>query len=243
MITIRSNSYNVDVAKIFGVCSSVFLSYVNTEKARQDRAKTTNGNDTVAISRADIYDNTGLEDSKQVDVEVALGECGVLTVKPLKNVPNKNYYILNMEQLEKILTATKPEEVIQCESAKQFIKKPRVEPMSKRQTLIMNLKKRLSVEDEVIKQYMCDWIDSVYANPKGFLSPSAVSIAEQELSAYSNSQDTKIDVLKIAIKGGLRDLTWAMNQYEKNKSKNEDSNFVSYSDIASDGSDTVEEAF
>ena len=53
-------------------------------------------NNTVSISRAEIYARTGLNDDAQKDVELALQECGVISVKPLQNVPNKNYYIFTI---------------------------------------------------------------------------------------------------------------------------------------------------
>lgn len=244
MIYLNSASYNVYVAKIFGVCSAAFLTCINDEFLRQKRANTLNANNTVAITRAEIYERTGLEDTKQVEVEEALTSCGVISTKPLKNVPNKNYYILNNEQLDKIVNAVKPEDVIIESKAKQFIKAPRVEPMSKRQTHIASLKKRLKHDDQIVLQYLCDWIDAVYTNPKGFLSPSGVDIALQELKAYAkDNQEKQIEILKIAIKGGLRDITWAIQNYEKQNNINTSNNFVSYNDIKSNGQNIVDEAF
>ncbi len=243
MTYLNSNSYNVDIAKVFGVCSAIFLTCIEEERAFQIRHKLINDNDTLAISRQEIYERTALEDEKQIDVELALSECGVISVKPLKNVPNKNYYILYENQLDKIMKSSNPEDVIKNSSAKQFIKKPRVEPMSKRQTHINSLKRVVNCDDQVIKQYLCDWIDAVYTNPKGFLSPSSVNIAQQELEQYAKgSQAVKIDLLKIAIKGGLRDLTWAIETYEKEHKFNS-SNFASYNDIKSNGSNIVNEVF
>lgn len=231
MIYLQNNSYNLDIAKVFGVCTSVFLSCINLEYAQQIRNKQLNANNTMALSRAEIYARTALDDDKQKEVEIALQECGVLTTKPLQNVPNKNYYILNEEQLVKIMQAENPSEIIGEEKAKQFIKPNRVEPMSKRKTHIVSLKKKINVEDPVIQEYFINWIDAVYDNPKGFLSPSGVVIAQQELLAYSMDQAIQIDILKIAIKGGMRDMTWAIEQYEKQAGSR---NFTSYNDIKAD---------
>lgn len=239
MIYLQTNSYNLEIAKVFGVCTSVFLTCISLEYDRLTRAKQLNANN-MSMSRAEIYARTALDDAKQLEIEIALTECGVLVTKPVQNVPNKNYYILDMEQLKKIMEAEDPAEIIGSAKAKQFIKPNRVEPVSKRKTHIIALKKKINVEDPVIQNYFVEWIDAVYTNPKGFLSPSGVVIAQQELLAYSSEQSIQIAVLKIAIKGGLRDITWAIEQYEKQAGSR---NFTSYNDIKSDKDDASDESF
>lgn len=230
MMYLQTNSYNLEVAKVFGVCTAVFLSCIDNEYQLQERNRSISDDNTISLSRAEIYARTALDDEKQIDVELALQECGVLIVKPLKNIPNKNYYNLNTEQLTKILTAENPSEVLGDEKAKQFTQQKRVEPLSKRKNRIIQLKKKISVSDPIIQQYMCDWIDAVYTNPKGFISPTGVSIAQEELLAYTkNDQEKQIAILKIAIKGGLRDITWAIEQYEK-QSGIGTRNFMDYND-------------
>lgn len=184
-----------------------------------------------------------MSDEDQKKAEDSLATCGILTIKPLRNIPNKNYYIINDEQIKKICESKKPDEAISLAEIAKVIRKPRVEPMSKRQTHINSLKRAIKADDPVIQQYLCEWVDAVYTNPKGFLSPSSVNIAQQELEQYSKgSQAIKIALLKIAIKGGLRDITWAINTYEKEHCVNS-SNFAIYNDIKSDGSNVVNEVF
>ena len=240
MIYLQTNSYNLDIAKVFGVCTAVFLTCLNLEYDQQTRNKQLNANNTMALSRAEIYARTALDDEKQKEIELALQECGVLITKPLQNVPNKNYYILNEEQLIKIMQAEDPSKVIGEEKASQFIKAKRVEPISKRKTHIESLKKKINLQDPVLQQYFVDWIDAVYTNPKGFLSPSGVVIAQQELLAYSTEQEKQIAIIKIAIKGGLRDMTWAIEQYEKQSGVGS-RNFAKYDDIKIDASDLSDE--
>lgn len=242
MIYLQTNSYNLDVAKVFGVNSSIFLSCLDSELQQQVRNKQLNANNTFALSRAEIYARTAIDDEKQKEIELALQECGVLTTKPLQNVPNKNYYILDMSQLSKIMESDNPEEVIGTAKAKQFIKGKRIEPISKRQTHIVQLKKKIKVEDPVIQEYLTNWIDAVYSNPKGFLSPSGVVIAQQELTAYTDDQAKQIAILKEAIKGGLRDITWAIQKYEENSGVGS-RNFANYNDIKADEKPSTTETF
>ena len=232
MICLHNYSYNVEIAKIFGVKTSIFLTCINYAYSCQLNRHSLNANDTISLSRGEIYEVTGLSDDEQVDVELTLTECGVLSVKSFQNIPNKNYYILNETKLNDILNSDNPVDVIKSSSASQFIRGKRVEPVSKRQTYIASLKKKINVEDPVLQDYFVQWIDAVYSNPKGFLSPSGVVIAQQELMEYCrDNQDTQIKVLKEAIKGGLRDLTWAIQNYEKNNHI-DSRNFANYSDAS-----------
>ena len=233
MSYLQVGSYSIAVAKILGVSESIFLTCIENEFNYQKRLKALNANDTVSITRAEIYERTGLDDNAQISAEIALVKCGIISVKPLQNVPNKNYYILYIEQLENIITAPDPFSVISSADVKQFIKSPRVEPMSKRQTKIAELKRCIRTNDPVLQDYLCKWIDSVYANPKGFLSPKGLDIVQNELLTYSKgNQEVQIDVLKIAIKNGLRDLTWAIERYEKQNNIVKGSmNFAVYNDV------------
>lgn len=243
MIYFQNNSYNLDVAKLFGVMPAILLTCLDMEYQRAFRNNQLNANNTLAMSRAEIYARTGLDDEAQLNAETSLIECGVITSKPVQNVPNKNYYILNEEQLNKILVADNPEEILGYEKAHQFITAKRVEPMSKRQTTINALKKKIRLEDPVLQTYFIDWIDAVYTNPKGFLSNKAVEFAQQELLAYcGDNQEKQLAIMKIAIKGGLRDITWAIEQYEKKQGTSQ-RNFASYDDIKAQDIDTDGEVF
>lgn len=246
MIYLQTNSYNLEIAKVFGVLTAVFLKCIDDEILFQERNKLISEDKTISLSRAEIYARTALDDDKQIDIEFALQECGVLIVKPLKNVPNKNYYIFNQEQLIKIMVAEDPSEVLGTEKAKQFTKGARIEPLSKRQNRIIGLKKKITIEDPVVKQYLVDWIDAVYSRQKGgFLSPTGVTIAQEELIAYAkDNQEKQIAILKIAIKGCLRDLTWAIEQYEKQNPVGT-RNFMEYNDknVASINDVNEEETF
>ena len=231
MIYLQTSTYNLDIAKVLGVMSSIFLTCLDINYSNALHKNTLNANNTFSLSRADIYEQTGLSDDDQIEVENHLQECGVIQVKPLQNIPNKNYYILNDEQLKKIMEAQNPDDVISSASKQSLFRSRRTEPASKRQTRIKQLKNKISVEDPVLQDYFVQWIDAVYSNPKGFLSPSGVVFAQQELLEYAKDNQAKqIAILKIAIKGGLRDMTWAIQRYEE-QNGGSSRNFANYNDI------------
>lgn len=243
MIHLQNASYNLDLAKIFGVNSSIFLNCLDIEFHFLERNNKLDESNTILLSRAEIYERTALDDTQQTDVEITLQQCGVLLVKTVQNNSNKNYYILNYNQLEKVLESSDPKLVLPIDVANQFIKGKRKTPLSKRQAHINSLKKQINVEDPLIQQYLCDWIDAVYVNPKGFLSESGVTLSQEELMEYSKgNQDVQIAILKEAIKGGLRKIEWAIERYEKNHDINS-RNFTSYETIKADKYNLSDEEF
>lgn len=231
MKTLQVNSYNLDVAKVFGVRTSVFLTCIDYEQKYQERNKMLGTTQTMSISRAEIYARTGLDDEEQKEIELALNECGVLASKPLQNIPNKNYYILNYEHFNKIMESENPLDVIESSSASQFVKKARVEPVSKRQARIIDLKKKVKIKDPIIQQYFCDWIDAIYTSQRGFLSPKGIEIAQEELLAYApDNVDKQVKIMRTAVKLGISDMTRIIQRYEKDYGVGTD-NFTQYNDM------------
>lgn len=227
-------SYDVNTAKVFGVNSAVFLSYLILAE--------TFG--TLDLERDKILFVTGMEEDKQKEVESLLLDCGVISMKEFRGNENKNHYALNRERLEKILSAKTPSQMI-FESDRieyQPKQKQNIIRVTKEQKHIDSLKLAIKVDDPLLQSRFCDWIDSVYESNNGFLTIASLKIAEQELLAYSPNNDTRLAIMRIAIKNGYRDLTWAIKAYESSAGKS-DLTFVKYDDIKSDGSKTVEEVF
>ena len=231
MICLQNGSYNVEIAKIFGVNPAIFLTCLDMEYYYQKRNNKLGDNNTMVLSRAEIYERTALDDAQQIDAEISLQECGIILVKAVQNSSTKNYYILNDEQLDKIISSDDPSEILSFEKVNQFIKGKRKEPLSRRQTHINSLKKKIKVEDPLIQQYFVDWIDAIYSNQKGFLSTSGVVCAQQELMEYSKgNQNIQIKVMQIAIENCLREMEWAIKRYEKENGI-DSRNFADYQDI------------
>ena len=106
--------------------------------------------------------------------------------------------------------------MIESENTKSVnpIKKS-VQRTTKREMTVKKLKGYIDVENPLLKQYLCDWIDAVYANPKGFLTKKSIEMALADLEAFSKDIDMQVEVLRIAIKNGMRDITWAIQRYRK----------------------------
>ena len=68
-----------------------------------------------------------------------------------------------------------------------------------------------------------------------------VDLAQKDLDKFSLDVDKKIEIMKIAIKSGYREIQWAIDKY--NSSNKVNNNFANYSDIKSTGEKVVDEVF
>ena len=169
MFSFNIYSYNTDIAKVFGVCSSIFLTFLSNENKK---SIILNNSDDLVISRTEIYEITALEASKQEEIEASLIECGVISVKAFKGNPNKHHYVFNVNRLETIMSSTNPlitlNNLEPVEYSPKTVKK--VHTPTKREKDIKSLKAMINEDNSLIQQYLCDWVDSVYQNPKGYIT-------------------------------------------------------------------------
>lgn len=240
MFSFNVYSYNTDVARVFGVCSAVFITFLAAEKAKQS----VNKSEDLVVTRAEIEAITALDFNKQVEIEQSLIDCGVLAIKPFRGNNTKHYYIIDFDRLQIIMTSANTVlDMFEPIEFKKGSRAPSKTGVTKLQKHKDSLKSKFSSYEPILQQHLCDWVDAVYDNPKGYITAPGLKISLSELDKYTNSVDEAIEILKIAIKGGLRDLSWAVNKYEESRKQVDLNNFSSYNSIKSDGQDTVDEAF
>lgn len=229
LLSLENNiSYNIQIARVFGLYSAVFISFLITEQTKSITANTLQNNKYFMLSRKEIEDKTTLDDNKQNEIEENLIACNVLERFPVTNSSLKSYYYLNEQLLLNILSTSNADqinEVLKKSSIKKKelmqIEKP--ERISKRQIVIQALKNNVKEKDNELRQLFIDWIDAIYSG-SGYLSKQGLQITEDELSKYCSDKKIKIEVLKIAIKNSYKDITFAINNFEKNKKFNTRSN-------------------
>ena len=86
----------------------------------------------------------------------------------------------------------------------------------KRQSIFDNLKRSLDCSNDELKVALCNWIDGVAANPRGFLTKAAVNIFREKVDAFAqHNLDVALGVIQIATVHGYADATWAINEYKR----------------------------
>lgn len=225
------NSYNVDIAKLIGPLSAIYVSFIDKLLIRNEK---------LLLSRNQIFDYTGIDFDKQDEIENNLTYCGILDIKNVRGSSEKKNYILNYDRLEIILNdPTKINEVYKLSTVKSKPKE-KVSKETKKEQMLKRLKNAVKIDDEVLKQHIFDWIDSVIEKGN-YLTTQSVKINIEELNKFTSSQSIAIQVLNIATKNCWRDLSWAMNKVTPElDNKN---NFADYNNIVSNGERVVYEAF
>lgn len=205
-----SHSYNIELAKKYGVKASILLSYVFSVRTA------TLSDKEVLLNREQIRNATGLSASEQKEAEDILYQNHILTLKQFTGKADGNYYIINPLQIverddsQNISNMFLPKAMEVAEQESHVSKED-----LKRESIKRNLKNSIQISDESLRQYVYMWIDTIYEKPNGFLSKTAVELAMQDLSNFSTDVSTRVEILKIAIKLGYKDIKWAINSYQR----------------------------
>lgn len=238
----RINSYFVDIAKKIGILPSILLTYIDSIK-REDDGR-------IIQSREDIFNNIGMSSKEQEDSEICLSSFGIMESVKFKGNPQKLYYSINEKQLQNILDSEDVSEVCGDDIFMQLCPTPPKKEANKRDKSISSLKETAvrycsGKCSDVLSQYLCDWVDSVYANPKGFLTSQSIKCNIDDLFSFTDSEDIRIEIIRIAIKNGHRDIKWSIDSYEKDKSKKhiDMDIFGSYDSLRAKEEDSSSEVF
>ena len=209
-------SYSIELSKKIGVIPSIMVSVID--------GFINDTSESVILSRKFIFDRTGIPIEAQKMVEDKLSTIGVISVKKVKNSSDKNYYCINYDCFDSLLFKQISEEPV--ETIKKDRKK--MERATKKETTLKKLKGCVEIEDDVVKQYVFDWIDSVIESGNYLTQPS-VKINIKQLTSACKTKEEMINVLLMATKNSWRDLGWAIDKL--NISVDSDRNFANYSDI------------
>ena len=235
MTSLQCNAYNVDIAKKFGVLSAVLLSAIDRATENAKASKKYDDEKGVIICDNSIYSITGLCDNEKKTAISELTSCGALEIIPVEGHKDKYYYKIMPDRV-----CNNPFNDLFAMPTETKKKKG----ITKTQAHINMLKGKIFTDSPLLQQAYCDWIDSVYEMKKGVISAQSVTIQQDELYKYaSGNVDKMVDILKIATVNGYRNIEWAINRYAEANGKNTSYAFANYSDIKSDGRNSVDEVF
>jgi hypothetical protein len=100
------------------------------------------------------------------------------------------------------------------------VKKPKGTKESQRQSYINILKDSIECSNYELLTALRNWVDGVYANPKGFLSKSSIALFQDTLNNYTKGDlDLALRIVNIATIQGYRDCSWAINMFEESEKR------------------------
>lgn len=240
----KTNSYIVEYAKSFGPISAIFINLLSSFNSQLE-------NGDIVLSREEIYNYTGLNDTDQMKAEDFLMKLGIIRIKSFKGNDLKNHYfldeskvdILKEKTLDNLSTMFGLDVSVSFKTTAKNVFSERQKKENKKDQQIRSLKSVINVEDSVLHQYLCDWIDSVIERGNT-LTRAAVKLNIENLRNFTTDQELAIKVLKIAIINGWRDLYWAIEKVKPiKKSSASGNNFANYSDIKGTKNNLMDEAF
>ena len=189
-------SYNITVAKIFGLHAAVYLneilSYFGSNKE----------NDTVYLNREEIEADTTLSISEQMSIDNIFKNIQLVDIDGDGGVRFHYDVLVGLfdENNNGIVS-----------SIPKALKKKK----TKAEAIKDELRKYIKSDNPELRNAYSDWIDSVIAKD-GWMSKRAIEVGQNSVDEYSNHDlDVALGILNVASINGYRDIQWAINAYEK----------------------------
>ena len=153
---------------------------------------------------------TTFEEDEQVSIEETLKKLGILIEFDIKS----NLYQLDLQAVYNLIAST--DEASLKKIKKVAASKSTKPKISARQKQCDELKANINCSDSTLTEAYRDWVDGVYANPKGFLSSKAIAIFQKTVKEFSKGDiDLMKKIIDIATVNGYRDATWGINVFNK----------------------------
>ena len=208
-------SYNIKLAQIFGLTTSVYWSVLLNIASKALKKKTmTDGY--FKIDRRYIFEQTTLAVEDQIKIDSKLKQIGVLKLK------EGTSDIISLDiMLMASVVANNDFEFLSDLSNKVRIKSNRESKESQRKKIIQNLKDGIVEPNYDILTALRNWVDAMFFGSKGTLSKSSIEIFQKTLQEYAKDDvQLKIRLIEIATNCQYRDCAWAIQVYERdNKMK------------------------
>lgn len=206
----NSITINYKAITLFGLNTAAYLTLLISIYRKATR-KNKLDNDFFKLDRSYIQELLGMSVEEQLVCDGNLLKLSIIRKSP--DDPNRikvdlRLYLslLNDDDLKLIDDVRKSMKVTRPKGLKQ----------SQRQIQINNLKDCIQCSNYELLTALRDWVDGVYANPKGFLSKASIKVFQDTLNNYTKGDlDLALRIVRIATVQGYRDCNWAINVYEK----------------------------
>ena len=218
-------SFNIKTAQIFGLNTAVYISELFTIFEKATTKEKLIDKEYVKLDRKYIFVRTTLSTEEQLRIDSKLIKIGILS----KHQDNPDVVKIDVKLFASIVVSDdKPLLENITKKLESFVKKDTKDTKeSKRQAIITALKNSIQCSDYELLTALRDWVDAIFASPKGnYLSKASIKLFQDALYQYTNGDlDIALRLVKIATIQGYRDCKWAIYVYEqdiKNKKSIQD---------------------
>ena len=198
--------YNIKVAKLFGLETAVYLNElinINEKAVRKNKVSDC----FFVLDRDYLTSRTTLTTEQQLEIEDKLIECDVLKRKENCTLSIDIILLTNMISSE--------DEDLKKNLIKLTELKGKKAKGTKQKQIVENLKTNVNSGNNVLDEYLKQWVE-VVSSKYGWMNKIAVQEGQNKVINASHPDiDKAIEIVKIAIINGHRDMQWAIDAYNK----------------------------
>lgn len=202
-------SFNIKVAEVLGLHTAIYVSELININNKALHKNKINEAGYFKVDRKYITSRTTLQPDEQKQIEDKLVEIQILQIDP----NDRDAFKIDINNLANIAISDDVKFLKDVSKITANVKQPK---KTKRQSYIEVLKDCAAHENAELNQAYMDWVDGVYANPKGFLSPKSVKVFKETVDNFAQGNlDLALKIIDIATVNGYRDATWAINVFNR----------------------------
>ena len=212
---LNSSNYimvNMDAIRIFGLNTAVYCAeLLNIYKKAVTKKKLYN--DTYfKIDRDYIKKQTSIDIEDQLKCDANLVKVNIIKV----DAENPDIIHFDVEVYASILSS-EDVKLLDKVSSKVKVANPKGTKQAQKDRIIIALKDSIECKTYEVLTALKDWIDSIMADPKRYMSKQQVAAFKNRLDDYCDGDLQKaLAIIELATTHSYIDCQWAINLYERN---------------------------
>jgi len=209
-------SFNIKVANTMGLHAAIYINELMNISRKAEKKATFTPDGFMIVDRNYIMSRTTLSIEEQSTLDKKIQKVGVIELKE----DNPDCLQVHIDILANII-ASDEAALLQKVSKMTAVKKNSPGAgISARQRNIQALKNCIKCSNTELLEAYWDWVDGVYANPKGFLSKKSIEIFQRGLDDFTKGDlDLALKILEIATINGFRCVDWAIEKFQRDYAK------------------------
>ena len=201
-------NFNVKLAHRIGLHTAIYVAeLININRKAIMKEKLVDGK-FFKVDRTYIEQRTTLTKTEQKELDSILVNLNVMSV----HSTSKDIVYLDLNAFTGILLDDNSR--VECNIKNIALRKKN----TKKDVMVTGLKESICVPNVELRKAYDEWIDSVISR-EGWMSKTAIKEGQKMVDNYTKKDlDIALEILRIAATNGYRDVTWAIERYEKNLS-------------------------
>ena len=206
-------SYNKKIAHILGLHEAIYINQVINIMGKAIVKDKIFDEGYVKLNREYIFEQTTLTLEEQLRIDDKLSDINLL----LRNFENPDLVKIDIELLASINTEDDLN-VVNDISKKVSAKKGKIDRATKGHYIGEKLKSFVDTGNDELNNAIKLWIDSIITN-KGYLTKEIVTKFENDLNSVTmGNLNQALDIVNVATVYNYREVSWAVNMYDREKS-------------------------